>query len=170
MVDKYFRTFHLTKEYNYGRITRSSRYYFEHDPATSTVATAVSLSVSDSTLLSATTTTGSLLCPARKKLSISRSASSGKSLRATRNTATRLWTTAPSDNVPDRVLTRGGKGSIIWSSPIRGWCNGSTKDFGSFCRGSNPCPRVSVFPKVSKSRNRPQCGGASLWKISSFCT
>jgi hypothetical protein len=25
---------------------------------------------------------------------------------------------------------------------IRGWCNGSTTDFGSVCLGSNPSPRT----------------------------
>ena len=111
----YLGRFHLTKEYRYGRITRSTGHYPEHDPATTTGATTISLSASCPTVLSASTT-GSLLCPAAtaRKLSVSKSATSGKSLRATSRTARiLLWTTAPSVNVPDRGLTRVGVGSIM---------------------------------------------------------
>ena len=26
-----------------------------------------------------------------------------------------------------------------------GWCNGSTKDFGPFCLGSNPSPVIDIY-------------------------
>lgn len=94
-------------------------------------------------------------CPtnASTKLSNSKSANHGKPLLDTRNTGILLWTTAPSDSVPARILTERGDKSmicrfagitqlaecqicnlnVVGANPTTGfdreWCNGSTSDF-----------------------------------------
>ena len=116
MVDTISRENHLTMEYRYDRINRSGGDDFGSDQESTTSSTTTLLLPSTSTTTVLLPSTAVLLCPAATATILlpSKSASSGKSLRATGRIARLLlWTAAPSDNVPDRGLIGLGEKTIM---------------------------------------------------------